>query len=88
MTNLFWLTLKQMKRIEHYFPLSHKAPHVDDRCVISRILHVIRNGLHRQDAHAEYGPHKTIYSRFVLEIARRLQPYLRRPGWEDGGPTP
>ena len=38
---------------------------VDDRRVISGILHVIRNGLRWRDAPAEYGPHKTIYNRFV-----------------------
>ena len=65
MTDLFWLTPKQMKRIERYFPLSHGVARVDDRRVISGILHVIRNGLRWRDAPAEYGPHKTIYNRFV-----------------------
>ena len=65
MADLFWLTPKQMKRIERYFPLSHGVPRVDDRRVISGILHVIRNGLRWRDAPAEYGPHKTIYNRFV-----------------------
>ena len=30
MADLFWLTPKQMKRIERYFPLSHGVPRVDD----------------------------------------------------------
>ena len=33
--------------------------------VVSGILHVIRNGLRWRDAQAEYGPHKTLYNRFV-----------------------
>ena len=33
--------------------------------MISGINHVIRNGLRWRDAPADYGPHKTIYNRFV-----------------------
>jgi transposase len=54
-----------MRRIEPYFPLSHGVPRVDDRRVISGIAFVIRNGLRWRDAPREYGPHKTIYNRFV-----------------------
>ena len=65
MNYLFWLSAKQMKRIEPHFPLSHGVPRVDDRRVISGIVHVLRNGLRWRDAPADYGPHKTIYNRFV-----------------------
>ena len=65
MSDLFWLSDKQMKRIEAHFPLSHGVPRVDDRRVISGIIHVLRNGLRWRDAPADYGPHKTIYNRFV-----------------------
>ena len=30
MADLFWLTPKQIKRIERYFPLSRGVPRVDD----------------------------------------------------------
>jgi transposase len=33
--------------------------------VLSGILFVIRNGLRWRDAPAGYGPHKTIYNRFI-----------------------
>jgi len=33
--------------------------------VISGIIFVIRNGLRWRDAPNEYGPHKTIYNRFI-----------------------
>ena len=33
--------------------------------VVSGILHVVRNGLRWRDAPAEYGPHKTLYNRFI-----------------------
>ena len=59
------LTPEQMRRIEPYFPLSHGVPRVDDRRVLSGILFVIRNGLRWRDAPADYGPHKTIYNRFI-----------------------
>ena len=65
MTDLIWLSEAQMRRIEPYFPLSHVVPRVDDRKVISGIIFVIRNGLRWRDAPADYGPHKTIYNRFV-----------------------
>ena len=65
MSNLFWLSAAQMRRIEPWFPLSHGMPRVDDRRVISGIIFVIRNGLRWRDAPKDYGPHKTIYNRFV-----------------------
>ena len=41
------------------------VPRVDDRKVISGIVHVIRSGLMWRDAPACYGPHKMLYNRFV-----------------------
>ena len=37
---------------------------MDDRRVLSGIIHVIKRGLQWRDAPAEYGPHKTLYNRF------------------------
>ena len=65
MTDLIRLSEALMRRIEPYFTLSHGVPRVDDRKVISGIIFVIRNGLRWRDAPADYGPHKTIYNRFV-----------------------
>ena len=65
MNELFLLSEAQMRRISPYFPLSHGVSRVDDRRVISGIIFVIRNGLRWRDAPREYGPHKTIYNRFV-----------------------
>jgi putative transposase len=64
-SDLFWLSEAQMRRIEPYFPRSHGVPRVDDRRILSGIIFVIRNGLRWRDAPGEYGPHKTIYNRFV-----------------------
>jgi putative transposase len=65
MGDLYWLSQAQMRRIEPYFPLSHGVARVDDRRVLSGIIFVIRNGLRWRDAPKDYGPHKTIYNRFI-----------------------
>ena len=65
MSDLFWLSKSQFNRIKPYFPLSHGVPRVDDHRVISGIIFVIKNGLRWRDAPREYGPHKTLYNRFV-----------------------
>jgi transposase len=65
MSDQFWLTKAQLKRIEPFFPRTRGIPRVDDRRVVSGIVHVIRNGLRWRDAPAAYGPHKTLYNRFV-----------------------
>jgi putative transposase len=65
MSDLIWLTPAQMRLISPCFPLSHGIPRVDDRRIISGIIFVIRNGLRWRDAPKEYGPHKTIYNRFI-----------------------
>jgi len=65
MSDLFWLTRAQLARLEPYFPLSHGKPRVDDLRVISGIIFVIKNGLRWRDAPKDYGPHKTLYNRFI-----------------------
>ena len=65
MNDLFLLSEEQMARISPYFPLSHGVPRVDDRRVVSGIVYVIKNGLQWRDAPSHYGPHKTLYNRFV-----------------------
>ena len=64
MADLFWLSDRQMQRIEPYFPLSHGEPRFDDRRVISGIIFVLRNGLCWRDLPSDYGLPKMIYNRF------------------------
>ena len=84
MADLFMLSEAQMRRIEPFFPLSHGIARVDDRRVISGIIFVIRNGLRWRDAPVDYGPHKTIYNRFVrwsrLGVFNRIFAELARKG--------
>ena len=62
----FWLSDEQFARMQPLLPDKPRGvPRVDDRRVISGIVHVIRNGLMWRDAPAVYGPHKTLYNRFV-----------------------
>jgi transposase len=61
----FLLTPAQMERIRPHFPRSRGIPRVDDRRVLSGIIFVIKGGLRWRDAPPGYGPHKTLYNRFV-----------------------
>ena len=63
-SNLFWLTDEQMERLKPFFPKSHCKPRVDDRCVLSGIVFINRNGLRWSDTPREYGPPKTLYNRW------------------------
>jgi transposase len=65
MGNIVLLSPAQMRRIAPFFPLSHAIPRADDRHMVSGIVFVIRNGLRWRDAPAAYGPHKTLYNRFI-----------------------
>jgi len=84
MGDLILLSEAQMRRIEPYFPQSHGMSRVDDRRVISGIVFVIHNGLRWRDVPPGYGPHKTIYNRFVrwsrLGIFNKIFAALTRKG--------
>ena len=64
MSDLYWLSDAQLAKLEPFFPKSHGKPRVDDRRVLSGIIFINRNGLRWRDAPKEYGPHKTLYSRW------------------------
>ena len=62
----FWLSDAQFARLKPLLPNKPRGvPRVDVRRVISGIIHVIRNGLMWRDAPLAYGPHKTLYNRFI-----------------------
>jgi len=66
-TQFFWLSKKQFSKIKPHLPTDTRGvERVDDRRVISGIIHVLKTGGRWIDApRAEYGPHKTLYNRFV-----------------------
>ena len=64
--SLFWLSDEAWAAMEPHLPKNQPgARRVDDRRVISGIVYVIRNGLQWKDAPKAYGPHKTLYNRFM-----------------------
>jgi transposase len=62
---LYWLSTQEWKRIEPLLPRGRRGAHrVDDRRVISGVMHMLRSGARWRDCPAEYGPYTTIYNRF------------------------
>jgi transposase len=62
---LFWLSDEAWAAIEPHLPRNQPgARRVDDRRVISGILHVLKVGCRWCDCPAEYGPSTTVYNRF------------------------
>jgi transposase len=67
----FWLTEDQFARLAPLLPTDTRGkPRVDDRRVISGIVHVLKSGGRWIDAPDVYGPHKTLYNRFVRWAAK------------------
>jgi transposase len=65
MPKLYWLSESEFARIEPLLPRGRRGAHrVDDRRVISGIVHMLRSGARWRDCPAEYGPYTTIYNRF------------------------
>ena len=64
MTERFWLNDAQWAAIEPLLPRLGGKPRVDDRRVISGILHRYREGLRWRALPAEYGPRTTLFNRF------------------------
>ena len=78
-SNLFWLSDEQWRQIEPHLPTDVRGKErVDDRRVISGILHVIKSGCRWCDCPPEYGPSMTIYNRFVRWAERGVWERLFR----------
>src|SRR5258707_7565464 len=89
MANEFWVNGQQWSAIEP--PLPHNQPgarRVDDRRVISGIVHVLKVGCRWEDCPALYGPSTTIYNRFNRWSRRGLwQRLFEALVRSDGGDT-
>src|SRR5262249_21702087 len=69
--NHFWLNDRQFTRLAPHLPTDTRGkPRVDDRRVISGIVHVLKSGCRWADAPLLYGPRKTLYNRFVRWAAK------------------
>ena len=66
MSDFFWFTDTQWARIEPLLPTNTRGKkRVDDRRVLSGIVHALRCGGRWADCADVYGPKKTLYNRFV-----------------------
>ena len=84
----FWLTDEQFAKIEPHLPSDTRGkPRVDDRRVISGIIHVLKSGGRWVDAPRLYGPHKTLYNRFVRWAAKGIWGDLFHALAKAGGPS-
>ncbi|SFK19207.1 Putative transposase of IS4/5 family [Methylocapsa palsarum] len=93
-----WLSDEEWARIEPLLPRGRKGAHrVDDRRVISGIVHMLKSGARWRDCPPAFGPYTTVYNRFNRWRAlaadvrgadrTRAAPSLSRRSWskEAGG---
>lgn len=74
--HLYWLDERAWAVVEPLLPRGRRGAHrVDDRRVISGIMHMLKTGARWRDCPAEYGPYTTIYNRFNR--------WSRQGVWED-----
>jgi transposase len=83
----FWLSEDQFARLAPHLPTDTRGkPRVDDRRVISGIIHVLKSGGRWVDAPAVYGPRKTLYNRFVRWAAKGVWSAMFHALASAGGP--
>ena len=83
----FWLTDAQFSKIAPHLPTDTRGKaRVDDRRIISVIIHVLKSGGRWIDAPPEYGPKKTIYNRYVRWAAKGVWVDLFHALAQAGGP--
>ena len=65
MRKLYWLDDEAWSKIEPHLPRGRRGAHrVDDRRVVSGIVHMLQSGGRWRDCPVEYGPYTTVYNRF------------------------
>jgi transposase len=73
MRDLFWLSDEAWALLEPHLPKNQPGrPRVDDRRVISGILHILKTGGRWRDVPPAYGPAKTIYNRYTRWARRGI----------------
>lgn len=73
MRDLFWLSEEAWAKLEPHLPKNQPGkPRVDDRRVISGILHILKTGGRWRDVPKEYGPAKTVYNRYTRWARRGI----------------
>jgi transposase len=84
--SLFWLSDEAWSAIEPHLPKNQPgARRVDDRRVISGIIHMLKCGGRWQDCPSAYGPPTTVYNRWNRWSRRgvwgRILAALTNDGW-------
>lgn len=65
MAGIYWLSDAEWSKIEPLLPRGRRGAHrVDDRRIISGIVHMLRSGARWRDCPPAYGPYTTVYNRF------------------------
>ena len=83
----FWLSDRQFARLAPHLPTDTRGvARVDDRRVISGIVHVLKSGGRWADAPSVYGPRKTLYNRFVRWAAKGVWADIFHALASAGGP--
>ena len=73
MADYFWFSDSQWARIEPLLPKNVRGKErVDDRRVLSGIVHALKCGGRWADCAGVYGPKKTLYNRFVRWAERGI----------------
>src|ERR1700744_2366762 len=90
MRKLYWLDDEAWARIEPHLPRGRRGAHrVDDRRVLSGIIHMLQSGARWRDCPREYGPYTTVYNRFNRWAKRgrwgAIFEALAKPGKDTGG---
>ena len=77
MSRLFWLNDVQWAAIEPHLPMVHTGPRrVNDRRVISGIVHRLREGCRWRALPLEYGPYTTVFNRWNRWSQRGLWQHI------------
>lgn len=85
MSNRFWLDDEAWSVIEPLLPCNQPGGRrVDDRRVISGIIHVLRSGCRWRDCPSDYGPYTTVYNRFNRWSRRKIWQQIYRALVEQG----
>jgi transposase len=83
----FWLSDEQFGLLEPHLPTDTRGKaRVDDRRVISGIIHVVKSGGRWVDAPSVYGPRKTLYNRFQRWSAKGVWSAIFHALANAGGP--
>jgi transposase len=86
---LFWLSDEAWKALSPHLPRGRPGkPRVDDRTVISGILHVLKTGCRWRDVPPVYGPPTTIYNRYNRWSQRRVWHNACSRRWRPLAPFP